>query len=228
LHMGLGGNSYYAYLFNLPILIFLGSLVDLGAIRSGPWKWTQRIPHFVLGSALAALALTSAWRVHAQGRAEAAWCRPTLVLVEQIRRLQKAQGDDSFTFCVAPDHPGERKVPFVGNATPDGRPLTVSQVLFPHSYVRANPMFFLWKRYRGFDVVTFNGRVFGIPPTAWPPDLDNLSPAEEAGCFIGGTPLEVELGIDLLRRPDGRADGKEPASPPAFCGGTPNASLLPP
>jgi hypothetical protein len=199
LHPALGGNSYYAYLFNLPILIFLASLVDLGEWPSGSSNGPKRLGHVVLGTALAALALTSAWRVHAQGRAEAAWARPTLVLVEQIRRLQKAQ-DDDFTFCVAPDHPGERELPYVGNDPSDGHPLTVAQVLFPYAYTRTNPKFVLWKRYHGFDVVTCNGRVFGIPPNAWPADLPHISPEEEARCIIGATPQEVEQGIDQLRR----------------------------
>jgi hypothetical protein len=200
LYGALQSNSYYAYIFNLSTLVFLSSLVDLRVPALAMRKWSGRLPRVVLGIALAATAVLSGWRVYAQGRAEAQWCKPTLMLVEQIRRLQKANGDNDFTFCVAPDDPGERELPYVGQSkSGGGRALTASEILFPGSYTHVNPKYYLWGRYHGFDLVTFNGRVVGIPVHAWPANLARFSPREGARCLTGATAQEVEQGIDRLR-----------------------------
>jgi hypothetical protein len=178
LDYGLSSNSYYAYLFNLPVLIFLSSLVDF---RTAPPEEDRfgRGPRVALGCALATLALVSA--------------------AEQIRRLREADLGDDFTFCVALDHPGEKELSYVGRSAVDGHVITIGEVISPRHYSRANPKYVLEKRHRGFDVVTCNGRVLGIPRKRWPSDLAHLSPEDEARCVSGATPGEVEQFIDRLR-----------------------------
>jgi hypothetical protein len=188
-------NSYYPYIFNLSVLIFLSSLVDFRAL---PASWSGRLPRVVLGGALACLAIISGRRVHEQDRAEAQWGEPTRVLVQQVRRLRRAHHNDGdFTFTVAPGHPGELELSYVGS-DPDGHTVTVSQALFPRQYTRDNPRYLLWGRYRGFDVVTINGVVVGIPCDTAPLDFAALSPLEDSRCVTGATLGEVEKGIDRL------------------------------
>ncbi len=181
-------NTYYAYIFNLVALVFLSALVDFRSAR---------FFRVVLGGALAVLAGISACRVHAQGWAEAAWSKPTLVMMEQIRRLHRADGGTAdFTFCVAPDHPGETVVPYVGTA-PDGHIITAAEVFFPRHYRRAHPKYFLWRRHRGFDIVSFRGRVFGIPNAVWASPRFALE--DDPRCITGKTPGQVQRAIDRQR-----------------------------
>ncbi|HJT76522.1 MAG TPA: hypothetical protein VJ739_04905, partial [Gemmataceae bacterium] len=182
LEAGLDGNSYYAYIFNLALLLFLATLLDRGA--GAP---PARLPRAALGLALAVLALVGACRVYAQGKAEARWGKPTRSLVAEIRRLRAAHGgEDGFTFAVAPDHPGEDELPFVGRDS-DGRPLTVAQVLFPRHYSRARPRYLLCKPYRGFELLRYNGWVWG------------LSLGRDRRCLVSKTEAEVEQEIDRCR-----------------------------
>jgi hypothetical protein len=208
---GLARNSYYAYIFNLAALICMGALVDFRLLPAG---WTGRLPRVVLGLALVMITATSAYRVHTQGKAEVQWGKPALVLQEQIRKLHEADGStDDFTFRVAADHPGEQSLPYVGKSRIDGRPITFSQVLFPRYYSRRSPRYVLWRRFRGFDVVGFDGRVLGIPRNGWPVDLHHLSAKEEARFIIGRTPAEVERRIASAKRGRSRSWVKASSRP---------------
>jgi hypothetical protein len=247
LYPGLLSNSYYAYIFNLSVILFIGSLANLGpgcleygggtplwmrvrllgkamsahrtpkklqvlaalagkltAIQSGgqppyptPLFFGTSLARTALALALVGLVGANFCRVWAQGQAEAQWSRPALILAEQIRKIEKAQGSErNFGIFVARDHPGERELPYVGRAGSDGHILTVAEVLFPDLYTRVNPRYVLWKRHRGFDILSCPGQVLGIPNGAWPKNLANLTPQEKARCHCGGTPEEVEQSID--------------------------------
>jgi hypothetical protein len=188
LEAALASNSYYAYIFNLAVVLFLFPL-----IRLSPRGAADRLARVVLGGALATIGMVSAGRVHEQGRAEARWGRPVVVLVEQVRQLRAAAGGEGFTFGVGADHPGEWELPFVGRG-PDGRAPTVAAVLFPREYTRRGPRWVLWRRYHGFDIVSSGGRFFAFPSRSWPRDLPPLS-----GAITGTSAAGVMRAIDGRR-----------------------------
>jgi hypothetical protein len=195
----LAENSYYAYIFNLALLIFLPTLAGVGAGPVGAWAGPGRLPRAVLGAALAVLALAGAGRIYTQGKAQAHWGRGVTLLAEQVRRLRAAHGGDDFTFCVAPDHPGEEELPYVGRDGADGHPLTVSHVLFPRYYSGSRPRYVVCKPYRGFDVLQFDGAVWAFPPKHWPDSLSQLHPRRDPRWITAETEAEVEQAIDRRR-----------------------------
>lgn len=202
LESALRGSSYYAYIFNLAALVFLASLVDLRNLALAQSRWFRYAPDLCLAGTLAVIASISACRLYLQGEAAALRAKPTRIMVEQILRLQRASGDPkNFTFGVAFDHPGEMFLPNVREGGDRLQPLTASQVFFPHHYSRVHPRFFLWRRCPGFDVVTFGGRVLGIPDRAWPLDFEHFSVQDERRCLVGATLAEVE---DLIARQRGK------------------------
>ncbi len=196
----LAGNSYYAYIFNLALLLFLPTLTGLGAWVPGAWAGPGRLPQAILAAALAVLALAGAGRIRTQGMAEARWGRGVTLLVKQVRRLRAAHGGgEGFTFCVAPDHPGETELPYLGRKGADGRPLTVAQVLYPQFYTRCRPRYVLCKPHRRIDVIQFRGMVWGFPREQWPPDLAHLCPGRDPRWVTGETEAQVEQAIERLK-----------------------------
>lgn len=194
---GLLSNSYYAYLFNLSAVIFLAGQINLRERLSR----AHTLAKVGLGSALLMIAVNSGWRVFQQGQAQAEWSKDMLILAQQLKQLHRAAGgDNGFNYCVAPDHPGERVLPYVTRSPLDGHEVSFAEALFPHHYSRVNPRYVLLKRHLGFDLLKIDGQVIGIPRKGWPADLGHFDPSNDARCIIGASAQEVEMAIETQRR----------------------------